>query len=212
MMQIYKVFVNNCSILFTDSITKAERSVLEQKNSLYKILCHDEDLITILEDCNYFIDTNLIYLCNNPLNSLNAFISNFNFIAAAGGLVQKNNKELLMIYKNNNWDLPKGKVDNNESAKNAAIREVQEETNLNSLHILSDYFSTYHIYRDVVNSSKIYLKETKWFLMETRSQSHIIIPQLDEGISEVKWVNFEQIKYLQTYNSIQCVLRYFRIN
>ena len=102
-MQIYKVFVNNCSILFTDSSTKKERSVLEQKNSLYKILSQDEDLITLLEDCNYFIDTNLIYLCNNPLKSFKAFTTNFHFIVAAGGVVQKNNKELLMIYKNNNW-------------------------------------------------------------------------------------------------------------
>ena len=41
--------------------------------------------------------------------------------------------------------------------------------------------------------------------METRSQSHIIIPQLDEGISEVKWVNFEQIKYLRKLIRLRCI-------
>ena len=161
-------------------------------------------------DNKYVLDTNLIYFCKDPFTSFNTFKSNFNFILAGGGVVKKNNK-LLMIYKNNIWDLPKGKLELKESPNLAAIREVQEETNVTKLNIVSNYFSTYHIYKDWSNTQNIILKETKWFLMETESESDILIPQSIEGISQVQWIPFQRIQNIQTYSSIKSVLKYFQI-
>ncbi|TAE99248.1 MAG: NUDIX domain-containing protein, partial [Runella slithyformis] len=48
-------------------------------------------------------------------------------IKAAGGIVTKDEK-LLLIHRRGVWDLPKGKLDNNEKSKKAALREVEEET------------------------------------------------------------------------------------
>ena len=44
-------------------------------------------------------------------------------------------QQLKIIYKNKYWDLPKGKVNYKESIESAAIREVQEETNVQNLKI-----------------------------------------------------------------------------
>ncbi len=54
-------------------------------------------------------------------------------IQAAGGLIWRNtsgDKELAIIHrpKYNDWTLPKGKLNPGESWKEAALREVQEET------------------------------------------------------------------------------------
>ncbi|MEI7526764.1 MAG: NUDIX domain-containing protein, partial [Mariniphaga sp.] len=76
------------------------------------------------------------------LPSFRDFISMFKYIPAAGGLVKNEKGEFLFIHRLGFWDLPKGKIDkkdlreplssigDNPSARNAAIREVKEETGL----------------------------------------------------------------------------------
>jgi len=184
---------------------------LNQNHIPYKVVSQSDELMQILIDSNYCLDFNLICVCHNLLASFNEFKSSFNIIIAAGGLVQKNNSELLMIYKNGIWDLPKGKIDKTESAELASIREVSEETNLSKLRILSDYFSTYHIYGEFTDASMMCLKETKWFLMDTSANPDLITPQISEGITQVKWIPFQQIKNFRTYNSIKFLLKSFHI-
>ena len=58
---------------------------------------------------------------------------NKSVIQAAGGIIWKkegDEKKLAVVHrhKHNDWSLPKGKVDPNESWKKAALREVLEET------------------------------------------------------------------------------------
>ena len=56
-------------------------------------------------------------------------------ITAAGGLVQNNEGAFLLIYRRGFWDLPKGKLDLGESIPECAVREVQEETGLQTLDL-----------------------------------------------------------------------------
>ncbi len=58
---------------------------------------------------------------------------NKSVIQAAGGIIWKKEgqeKKIAVVYchKHNDWSLPKGKVDPGESWKEAALREVLEET------------------------------------------------------------------------------------
>jgi 8-oxo-dGTP pyrophosphatase MutT (NUDIX family) len=46
-------------------------------------------------------------------------------IIAAGGLVLNEDKEILMIFRRGFWDLPKGKLDPDETIEHCALREVQ---------------------------------------------------------------------------------------
>ena len=117
------------------------------------------------------------------------FCSNYILIEAAGGLVYNNENQLLMIFRNEKWDLPKGKLEHNEDIKECAIREVEEECGISGLVIKSELKPTYHTYE--IKGKKI-LKRTYWFAMHTDFKGSLV-PQTEEGITEVVWVDKEQI-------------------
>ena len=118
-----------------------------------------------------------------------SFCSNYILINAAGGMVYNERNQLLMIFRNNKWDFPKGKLNRGEAIADCAIREVGEETGVTGLRIVSKLQTTYHTYE--INS-KLILKSTYWFKMVT-SFTGDLIPQSSEGITKVEWVGIEEI-------------------
>src|SRR5699024_9107797 len=84
-------------------------------------------------------------------------------IVAAGGLVKNPEDKLLFIFHRDRWDLPKGKVEKGEQIKEAAVREVEEETGVENLKIVAPMSVTYHVMK---HKGKFRLKETHWFSME----------------------------------------------
>ncbi|MEI6852631.1 MAG: NUDIX domain-containing protein [Bacteroidota bacterium] len=75
-----------------------------------------------------------------------AFKQDYKLIHAAGGLVKNENGEMLFIFRNGKWDLPKGHIEKSEKPRNAAIREVKEETGLSEVIIRKKIGETYHTY------------------------------------------------------------------
>ena len=134
-----------------------------------------------------------------------SFCSEFSVIIAAGGLVVNNNNELLMIYRNDKWDLPKGKLENKELIKDCAIREVKEETGVSNLEIIRELYPTYHTYLD--NGNKV-LKKTYWYTMKTNSLDSLT-PQNIEGITKACWIPKEEIllKIENTYGNIKEIIK-----
>ncbi len=74
------------------------------------------------------------------------FVQHFKIIEAAGGLVFNEDKELLFIFRNGVWDLPKGKIEKRETIEEAALREVEEECGVSDLKLGVLIDKTYHIY------------------------------------------------------------------
>jgi 8-oxo-dGTP pyrophosphatase MutT (NUDIX family) len=109
-------------------------------------------------------------------------------VEAAGGLVYNNEKEILFIYRNSKWDLPKGGLKKGESFEEAAIREVEEETGVENLVIRGFITKTYHVFK---RNNKFKLKITYWYEMYTEYKGDLI-PQAKEGIKKAKWKNFEK--------------------
>ena len=109
-------------------------------------------------------------------------------VIAAGGLVYNDNGEILFIYRNKRWDLPKGKTEKNESLEDSAIREVEEETGVKDLKITGFLQKTYHIFK---RKGKYKLKVTYWYQMHS-SYTGELIPEQSEGIEKVKWKNAEK--------------------
>jgi 8-oxo-dGTP pyrophosphatase MutT (NUDIX family) len=128
-------------------------------------------------------------------------ITDFEIINAAGGIVFNEKNEILMIYRLDHWDFPKGKVESHEKTETAAIREVMEETGISNLKIVKKLPTTYHTY--ILDHSEI-LKETRWFEMETSSKE-TITPQKTEGITEVVWVKKEEVteKLKESYTTLK---------
>jgi 8-oxo-dGTP pyrophosphatase MutT (NUDIX family) len=207
MQQIYKVFINNFFILIVDESKSVNNRDIFQK------VYSDLELKQYLLSCNYCLDVNLLYRCKSPSSVFKRFKKQYQFLIAAGGVVKNKSNSILMIYKNAIWDLPKGKVDSGELLLDAAIREVYEETNVKELEILPMKYKTYHMYNisESQSSPIIILKETTWFLMQ--SKIHVkLIPQLDEGIVKVSWISIQKIHGIQTYESIRTVLRNLLLN
>ena len=125
-------------------------------------------------------------------------------IEAAGGLVFNKDGDILMIFRNGKWDLPKGKLEIGESVEECAIREVEEECGIYGLDIIEKILETYHTYN--MDGEEV-LKKTYWYKMKT-DYSAKLIPQLEEGITKVSWIDRNQIakKMRSSYGNISDVL------
>ena len=133
-----------------------------------------------------------------------ALFKKFTIIQAAGGLVTNEKDEILMIFRRGMWDLPKGKLEAGEKLEDCAIREVEEETGLKNIELLSPLIITYHTYHE---GSKFVLKESHWYKMKVHGEQKLV-PQTEEDIHEIKWVKNTELKPLmkKTYPSIIDVL------
>ncbi|MBA2421780.1 MAG: NUDIX domain-containing protein [Chitinophagales bacterium] len=137
--------------------------------------------------------------------------ADYKIIRAAGGMVMNKEGLLLMIYRKGKWDLPKGKIDKGEGVKQAALREVSEETGVQSLKIRRQllFFSRkqeaiYHTYEE---KGKKILKETIWFHMISNDVGPLI-PQKSEGIECAEWCSPQKVtEYLKnSYPAIEEVI------
>jgi 8-oxo-dGTP pyrophosphatase MutT (NUDIX family) len=127
----------------------------------------------------------------------------FRMAPAAGGIVVMDGK-IVTITRNGIPDLPKGHIEKGESPEQAALREVEEETNISKLRIIKELPSTWHCY---LLGEEWRLKRTWWYLMESEAALQPK-PQTEEGISEVKLVGAEGIEdFLKnTFRSIREIL------
>ncbi|RTY91835.1 NUDIX hydrolase [Flavobacterium sp. GT3R68] len=109
---------------------------------------------------------------------------------AGGGLVYNKKGEVLFIFRNGKWDLPKGGIEKKEEIENTAIREVEEETGVTGLRIKRKLQKTYHVFK---RNGVYKLKIVHWFEMETDFEG-TPLGQADEGIEKVEWKNPAQIQ------------------
>ena len=117
----------------------------------------------------------------------------------AGGLVFNKHNEILLIYRKNLWDLPKGKLDPNETIESAAFREVVEETGVNesSLNIIKPLISTKYTTK---KSGKTIKKKVKWFLMRYDNDDLSLYPAADESIEDAQWISISNFKLYAKYS------------
>lgn len=133
-----------------------------------------------------------------------AFFKKFTLVEAAGGFVLNENDEVLIMFRREKWDLPKGKMDKKETFEECAVRETEEETGLKNIKLRSPLITTYHTYHE---GSKYVLKETKWFRMKVSGEQKLT-PQATEQITKLVWVGKSDLKkYLQnSFPSVKDVL------
>ncbi|WP_309608138.1 NUDIX domain-containing protein [Flavobacterium sp.] len=179
---MYKVFVNDKPLFLTNEIKK--------ETDFKFFLLESADINQII--INFFqnkLDKAYLYHPDEKeiMKTLKAKIP---VSKAGGGLVYNKKNEVLFIFRNGKWDLPKGGTEKGEEIEDTAIREVEEETGVNNLVIADKLQKTYHIFK----RNGIYkLKITHWFEMRTSFEG-TPIGQLEEGIEKVAWLNPEQIK------------------
>ncbi len=146
----------------------------------------------------------LFVLSDNILMTIRKILRELRLIKAAGGMVINERNELLMIYRNNMWDLPKGKIEKGESIRHTAIREVEEECGVSGLKMNSKLPNTYHIYKE---KGKYILKKSFWYKMMTADQT-TPLPQINENITKALWLPGGKVAQVlpYAYPSIQELL------
>lgn len=131
---------------------------------------------------------------DRPMMVLHEIRQLFKNVEAAGGIVFNPQNEVLVIRRHNKWDLPKGKLEKGETTSEGAIREVQEECALKNVENVEFFQTTWHAY--TLGSGNRALKPSHWYLMVV-PEGEEPKPQLEESITEVKWVPIDKLKSLE---------------
>ena len=180
---MYKIYINDTPLFLKDTkevvdFKGDERNLVAQYRGKKKILLNYADM---LENSTHY---DSITLYANDFQALkDDFWSHYKIIEAAGGVVYNAKKEVLLIFRLDSWDLPKGKIDSGETREEAAVREVQEETGLQTIQ-LGDFLNTsFHTYKN--HKNKRILKPTYWYRMHTKETE--LTPQAEENIEKAEW-------------------------
>lgn len=199
---MYKIYINEkpvfiCSNEEFPNIQKLGYTTINEGDKIFFNNIFLEDLKN---------KSGLVVISNDAKQTFNHFSESLKYIEAAGGLIFNTDKtKILFIYRRNKWDLPKGKVDDGESIKKAAWREVAEECGLKSHRIEDHLLDTFHIYHF---KEEWVLKKTYWYLMSAEEEK--LIPQIEEDITMAEWVPVEDIMKVvekETYPTILDILQ-----
>ena len=181
--------------------------ISDKKSDLKNSLIIDPELVENLDLLKLLTKKkiNSIGVFSNEFELIiNIFKKKFPEIIAAGGKVVNNKSEILFIYRNKKWDLPKGKAEKNENISQTALREVKEETGIKNLSIIKPLEKTYHIFK---RGGKNYLKTTYWFEMKSDFNGKFK-PQKKEGITRVEWIGIENLSSVlpKSYANIRLLI------
>lgn len=178
---MYKVFINDKPLFLTNEIEK------ETDFQLFLLESADINKI-ILKYYQNKIDKAILYHPDEK-EILKKLKEKIPVNKAGGGLVKNAKGEILFIYRNDKWDLPKGGIEKNETIEETSIREVEEETGCKNLKIVQKLQKTYHIFK---RNGEYKLKITHWFEMFTDYEGPLS-GQIEEGIEKVVWLKLEEI-------------------
>ena len=199
---MYKVFVLGKPVILVQAGTDVSVPETQEIHEVYS----QNEVQKVVHD-HKANDAPLTVIVASNIDELwNWFRSGFQYIEAAGGAVFNEQNQLLCIFRNGKWDLPKGKRDEGERMEETAVREVEEECGISNIRLENHLTDTYHTYTQ--NGTDI-LKRTAWYSMSV-SGTPVLVPQTEEGITKTEWRDLDNLDDVlaNTYGSIKDVLVY----
>jgi 8-oxo-dGTP pyrophosphatase MutT (NUDIX family) len=198
MAQIYKIYMNESALIFADfspAPNKGLQAIDHQEidlEKLYKATKNSKKTV------DYWV------LTADPKASFKKLASKFTTIVAGGGLVKNGEGDYLLIFRLGKWDLPKGKLDEGEKIKDAAVREVEEECGIKVNYLGPKIQKSYHAY---TLRGELVLKATHWFEMGVNKVPKLK-PQQAEDITDAVWLPKDRFAKIRknTYRLIEDIL------
>lgn len=215
-----KIFINDIPVILTSSsripslnsfdlIIDGSRQKIIPKKLLDDVLILNaspdkvDELLHLMTDKKFKHVDSITFSSDDKKAMIKFIKKKFTIIEAAGGVVEKDHKTLL-IYRKGRWDFPKGKIDKGEKKRACAVREVEEETGVK----VSIDFKIIHTWHTYIQNKKYVLKKTHWYAMTCLDDSNMK-PQAEENIEEVKFMNLTQMRsaLYSSYRSIRFVIQ-----
>jgi len=213
MSQMYKIFVNGKLLYLAQNPAEVKEIMDAQYHFIIRPYKDKKDLAGLMEILLGKINPSSMVIYGPNIDKIRKKVFEyFKVIEAAGGVVQNEAGQVLLIHRRGSWDLPKGKAEKGESIEQTAVREVIEETGISKVQIGEQVNyeglkndCTYHTYKE---KDKLIMKVSYWYFMDTL-HAGMLIPQTEEDIEEVKWVSIEDLEnyFDNMYPSIIDVLK-----
>lgn len=193
---MYRIYINNTALIIAKSLPDGIGEY-QQLNTgdfnfqkFYKSVKDGPESVQVL-------------LSKEPKAYFKKVRKSFQLIKAAGGIVINNENQFLFIFRKGKWDLPKGKLDEGEKTKKAAVREVTEECGIKVSKLGDLLCKTWHVYEE---KGQVVFKKTTWFNMKAEKQK--LVPQLEEGITEARWLSSADFSFVKqnTYPLIRDII------
>ncbi|WP_207532835.1 NUDIX hydrolase [Desertivirga arenae] len=176
MYKNYKTYINDTLLIIADFVP-------EGIGSYQQIEINSFDFKSFYKQVKGTPASTYLIVAKDPKKTFRKIRNSFGTIHAAGGVVQNEKEEYLFIFRKGKWDLPKGKLDEGEKFKKAAVREVEEECGIKVSKLGDKACNTWHVYEE---RGQIVFKKTAWYYMKAKNQK--LIPQLEEDITDARWI------------------------
>ncbi len=203
---MYEIYINETKIVLLPSTEINDSFIKDENNMVVRYTGKVNSLLNFVDMCEKTTKQESIIIHSMEYKKLkNDFIGLFKVVEAGGGVVVNERDQILMIHRRGHWDLPKGKLEAGEKKKDAAIREVIEETGIDAVEIVGKkLIKTYHSF---VNRKGVRcIKLSHWYLMRGKHQT--LTPQVEEDIDECRWMTLESFysKKRKVFSNILLVL------
>lgn len=211
-----KIIINDVPVKIISKLSKTTYDIhLGEKNYILldklkgKVLIEKKNnksidkLLKVMTGKKYGKIKKIDVLVNDKKKTIQYLKSIFNIVEAAGGIVEKEGK-LLLIFRRKKWDIAKGKLEKGEKKKEGAVREVEEETGV-KVAISDKICTTWHTY---IRNKKYVLKKTYWYKMTCLDDTQMK-PQEEEEIEDVRWMTKSEVKNAMknTFVTIESVVK-----
>lgn len=193
---MFKIFVGDKPIILTTE--------LEEETNFKNYLLSTVKLGKVVKELNRSSLEEVRLIGKKEEKLIKKFLKKMPTVLAGGGKVYNANNEILFIYRNGKWDLPKGRAEKGEDIEVTAMREVEEETGVKNLKIIKELDTTYHIFKRNGNHK---IKITRWFEMSSDYEGKLN-PEKTEGITKAKWLGPEKTEKAMknSYANIQSLI------
>ena len=119
-------------------------------------------------------------------------------VECAGGIIINQLNKIAIVNQNHDsWSLPKGHIDRGETAIDAAIREIYEETGIINPTLIKKVgvYERYRIGLDG-NDDLSELKRIHIFLFKSTQK---ILKPIDKNNPEAKWIDIKEVENYLTH-------------